>query len=241
MKNIEVEILIIIQRVLKKMYLIVIAAAICGSLTYQYTNTHRTYTYTAKVTLYAISNADSEELKAGVNNFNLSKEMINSYIQVIRTDQFLKQVIDQTGVSYSMDDIRNMMSATAIDRTPFFNLWITCGSEDDAILIANTISDLAPQYIFDVLRVGYIETIDPAVKPLAAITTSCKMKVIGGGMIGAIIPIIIIVVMSLLDTKVRTVHDIKDYYEYPILGSIPKIKNVKRGGLANVKGKTAKN
>lgn len=231
MKNIEVEIITTIQRVLKKFYLILICAIICGGITYQYANTHRTYTYTARLTLYAVSNADPSGLKNGVNNFNLSKEMISSYIQVMRTDQFLKKIIDQTGLSYSMDDLRNMMSASAIDRTPFFNLWITCSNEDDAILIANAISEVAPQYIFDVLRVGYIETIDPAEKPLTAITNSCKMKVLGGGMIGAMIPIIIIVIISLLDTKIRTEHDIKDYYDYPILGSIPKIKTKKRGGI----------
>lgn len=228
MERIEVAFFDIVKKILIKLPIILLCAILGGGAAYAYVNTHRHITYTATVTLYAICNTDASELQNGINDITLANQIIPTYIEVLHTETMLQKVAEKINLRYKPKQINNMMGASQAGKTPFFYVYVTCENAEDAMNIANAIAEIAPQCIYDVLRIGYVQTIDPAMLPMYPDASNDKLKVLIGVATGGIIPVLIILILSILDTKIYREYDLKAYYEYPILGQIPNIKVYKK-------------
>lgn len=227
MENIEISLFDIIFKILKRWYIIVICAILSGSLMYKYVSTHTYTTYTAMSTLYAISNDDTEMLSKGISNITQAQDIVNTYTQLMKTDRVLNKVIESAKLDYTASDLRGMIGTYTTKGSPFITLTVTCSNEEDALKIINTMIEVAPQEIYDVLRVGYFEAIDIPTAPLTPYIASPWKKVLIGGVGGGIIPLIIILIYAIFDTKIRNINNLVNVYDLTVLGTIPTIQNEK--------------
>lgn len=227
MENIEISLFDIVFRVLKRWYIIVLCAVLCAGVMYKYVSTHTSTSYTAMATLYAISNDDTEMLTKGISNIGQAQEIVNTYTQMMKTDRVLNKIIETAGLDYTANDLRGMIGTFTTKGSPFITLTVTCSNEEDALTIINTMIDVAPQEIYDVLRVGYFEAIDTPTAPLTPYVASPWKKVLIGGVGGGIIPFVIILLYAIFDTKIRNINNLVNAYDLTILGTIPTIQNGK--------------
>lgn len=173
----------------------------------------------------AICNEDPESLRAGYNNVVLAKELLPSYLQIIRTDEFLNKVIEKTGLDYSTSELKGMISTGTVEDTSFFKIYITSDNEEDAMAILDAIIAEGPQHIYDVLKQGYFQKIDGSTLPLHPETPGKTRPILIGMIIGGVIPIFIVILLALLDTSIRNEQQIECYYHLNVVGSIPKIRD----------------
>lgn len=236
MENIEATLWEMINKIIKFMPIILICALLGGGFNYiRYQRNVKTF-YTANATLYAIANGDTESLNMGINNLTLSKDLLPSYYQVLRTDQLIEKVIKETEVDYSIDQIRDMIGTGGINGTSFFKMSITCENEEDALNILKAFIKIGPQEIYDVIKIGYFQQIDISSLPLEARRESYKTTILLGTVIGGAIPLLISIILILIDGRVHSETEIKRYYNLSTLGNIPNIKyrrKIKQGGKRN--------
>ena len=64
------------------------------------------------------------------SDISASKSLVNSYIVILRTRETLNDVIDYSGVDRTYAQMRNMISASAVNNTEIFQEVVT--SEDPA-------------------------------------------------------------------------------------------------------------
>lgn len=224
MDNIETTLWEVIVRIIHRIPIIILCAIIGGGVGYVYAQQHKVYTYTASVSLYVICNTDVTQLKAGISDISSAKDMVGSCIPVLESDQMLQKVSDQINNKYSAKELKRMFNYSQVTKTPFFNVMVTCKDPDDAVLIANAMSEVAPQQLFDVLRIAYVEVVDPAQGPLSPNPTNTLTKILICIVLAALLPILWILVRSLLDTTIHGNNDLKFYYDIPILGEIPTLE-----------------
>nr|WP_302596285.1 Wzz/FepE/Etk N-terminal domain-containing protein [uncultured Cellulosilyticum sp.] len=224
MDNIETTLWEVIVRIIHRIPIIILCAILGGGAGYVYTQQHKVYTYTASVSLYVICNTDVTQLKAGINDISAARDMVGSCIPVLESDQMLQKVSSQINNKYSAKELKRMFSYSQVTKTPFFNIMITCKDPDDAILIANAMSEVAPQQLYDVLRIAYVEVVDPAQGPLSPNPTNTLTKILICLVLSALLPILWILIRSLLDTTIHGNNDLKFYYDIPILGEIPTLE-----------------
>lgn len=60
-------------------------------------------------------------------------------------------------------------------------------------------------------------------KPGVLVSPNVTKNAMIGAIIGAVVPYIIVLVYTILDTRIKTEEDIKNRFEYPILGQIPRL------------------
>lgn len=227
MNNIDNTLLDIINKVWTKLPIIIICAIIGLILGNKYTDQIKP-SYTAKVTFMAVSNNDVEKLSKGINNISIAQGLISTYIEILRTDDVLEKVAEATGLDYTAGEIRGMMRTSTSKDTPIFGLSITGSKAEDTIKIVNTIAEIAPQEIFNVLRVGYIQILDEAKVALPSTNTNRLMNLVMGMVVGAGIPTAIILLLILLDTRIYNEKDLESYYDLPVLTSIPNLSYSQR-------------
>ena len=220
--NKELDLLQIYHILKKKLWFLILAAVLVGGATYCVCAYFVTPKYSATASLYVYNEANKSN---GVTYSDLttSQELVQTYIVVLKSNTVLNEVSKEIGGTYTADQIRDMLSASAIDNTEAFDVTITCANPEDAKKIANTIADVAPTEIIRVVKAGSVEVIDYAMTPAKPSSPNVPRNTAIGALAGLILAVIIAIVASMFDTVVRSEEDLTALFALPIIGSIPTI------------------
>ncbi len=215
------EIFMIIWR---KIWIILLATIIGGVASFSLSAFVLDPTYTSRISMYVNNNKENESTVANLNDINASQKLVSTYIEILKSNNVLSKVIEESGLDYTPGDIRSMMSASAVNGTEIFEVKVTTEDAEEAALIANTIAEVAPAEIIRVVRAGSVELIDeakPADKPTSP---NVMLNTIIGIMLGGVLSVLGVLVVAMLDTRVKSEEDLKKYYTIPVLGSIPDLE-----------------
>lgn len=212
----------IIKRKLKFIILITLLCALLGG-TYAYLNRHSTYL--ASISFYVVSDPDyvsDSSVNIESSELTQAQYLVSSYMQILSSDSFLQEVATETGLDYSTEQLRNTISAEAIEDTAVFKVHVIDALPKNAKTIANAIAELAPAEITRIVKAGGIEVIDRAKLPTTPYASTSVIKFIAiGGLGGLVLSLAWFVIRGLLDTRIRRKYEIEEMFKIPILGDIP--------------------
>ncbi len=192
-----------------------------------YANYTRTSTYAAQISFYVYSNPDYiTDPTVNINNSELTqaKNLVTSYMQILRSDTFLNKLKEETGLPYSVDYIKGNISASSVADTAVFIVSVYNPNPTDAMNIANTIGTLAPNEITRIVKSGGIEVLDIAELPTEPYQSTSVIKLVMiGGIGGFALSALLFLLRGLLDTTVRKKAELKDIFNIPLLGDVPQL------------------
>lgn len=197
-------------------------------------------TYVATISFYVYSSPDyvtDTDVNLDSSELTSAKSLLSSYMQIISSNSFMQKVLDSAEVEgkYTVKMLQGRIGAEAVENTAVFKVSVYDENPVNAMNIANTIGELAPNEIISVVKSGGIEVLDKAELPTApfAATSVLKYAVLGGGA-GFIILLCVFMFKGLNDTTVRRKYEIEDLFTIPILGEVPSITPSKKGGSVSV-------
>lgn len=182
-------------------------------------------TYTSRVSMYVNSNTERENTIANLNDINASQKLVSTYIEILKSDNVLSKVITETGFTYTPEQIRKMLTASAVNGTEIFEVKITTKDANEAAVIANTIAAVAPEEIIRVVKAGSVELIDEAVPATSPSSPNVLLNTIIGLMLGGVLSVLGVLVAEMLDNRIKNEDDLKKGYDFPILGTIPDLED----------------
>lgn len=218
----------IVNAVKRKIFVIIIVTLLgaLGAGAYAYKTS--TTTYEAQISLYVVSNPSAlndSSLGVSQNEFTMAKTLVPSYMLVLKSDTVIGTIIENLGLSYTIDQVQNMISSSAVSDTAVF--YVKVYSEDPyiAMEIANGIADVAPETISRVVKSGGVQVIDYATLPTTPYNKTNFLKfVIIGAAGGFVLSFLLVVLIALLDSTIRKKSDIEKTFSIPVVGEIPEIK-----------------
>lgn len=182
-------------------------------------------TYTSRVSMYVNSNTERENTIASLNDINASQKLVSTYIEILKSDNVLSKVITETGFNYTTEQIRKMLTASAVNGTEIFEVRITTKDANEAADIANTIAAVAPEEIIRVVKAGSVELIDEAVPATSPSSPNVLLNTIIGLMLGGVLSVLGVLVTEMLDNRIKHEDDLKKAFDFPILGTIPDLED----------------
>ncbi|MFQ9696909.1 MAG: YveK family protein [Zhenhengia sp.] len=182
-------------------------------------------TYTSRVSMYVNSNTERENTIANLNDINASQKLVSTYIEILKSDNVLSKVITETGFNYTPEQIRKMLTASAVNGTEIFEVKITTKDADEAAVIANTIAAVAPEEIIRVVKAGSVELIDEAVPATQPSSPNVLLNTVIGLMLGGVLSVLGVLVTEMLDNRIKHEDDLKKAFDFPILGTIPDLED----------------
>lgn len=230
--SIEINLWLLVQGLWHHAWVIVLSAVLCASIALSYAMFFVTPTYSATAKMY-VNNISSEIMEGDfISNSELdaAQTLVNTYIAILETPDTLDEVIARAGVSYSYKEMAEMVSAGSVNNTEVFYIQVIAPSPEDAELIANTISEVLPERIADIVNGSSVKVVQKAVKPDGRYSPSLTQYTVMGGLIGFVLCCAIIVILELLD---NVIHD-EDYptetYEIRTLAMIPDLMGQRTDG-----------
>lgn len=124
---------------------------------------------------------------------------------------------------YSNQTLRGMISANALNSTEILEVKVTSKDPEEAAEIANTLAKLAPPEIIRVVQAGGVELIDEAVVNVNPVAPNIQLNTVIGALLGAVLACLGILILAMLDTRIKSEEDLQRQYELPVLGVIPDI------------------
>jgi len=141
-------------------------------------------------------------------------------------------IVEEAGLEYSSEQIKNMISAEAVNGTEVFDVSVTGTAPDDCAIIANKIAELAPSKISTIVNGSSVKIIDLAKVPTGPISPSLPKNVAIACLLGLVISCVVVAVTYMLDTTIYNEDDIKEFCTLPILGIFPDLSEISRGDLS---------
>lgn len=198
-------------------------------------------TYAAQISFYVYSNPDyinDSGINLSSSEVGNASALLSSYLQILKSNSFLESVIEKSGIDpvyYTPGILRSEISASAVSGTAVFKVTVYDVNPYNAMLIANTIGELAPEKIVSVVKSGGIEVLDQAKLPTVPYdSTSVTLMTLIGAVAGAALAAFFFIIRGLRDTRYRRLNEITDVYTIPILGIVPQMEEKDEKGNVKV-------
>lgn len=232
-EQLEIDLPRLAQAVLNKAWLVGFVAVACALLTALGTLIFVTPQYQATAKFYVNNSSISvggTSISMSSGDLTASRNLVDSYIVILETRETLNDVIDYAGVNLSYKDIREMISAAAVDNTEIFQVTVTSPDPQVAEQLANAIGYILPKRITTIIEGTSAKVVEAAVVPSSPSSPSYAKNTVIGFILGMITVVAVIVIRQILDTTIRTEEDITQICKYPVLAAIPDLTSTGRNG-----------
>lgn len=210
---------------------IVLAILLFGCAGFYYGYTRITPVYRASALMY-VNNSTISVGSTAVNlgDISTSQALVQTYAVILKTRLTLNEVIERAGLDYSYEQLYGMVSAAAVNDTEIFRISVTSADPIEAERIANTIVEILPKKIEEVMEGCSARAVDYAVVPTSSISTGITHYVELGMMAGFAISCGLIILLELLDEQIRDEDYLTLTYDLPVLAAIPDLAQKSHSG-----------
>jgi capsular polysaccharide biosynthesis protein len=210
--------------VIKRLWILVLCILLVASGAFSVTKFLIAEKYTASVSMYVAPNNGNADLIASLNELNYAQQVVNTYIEILKTDSFMNSVAEESGLGYSVEELKKMIEMGPLNDTEIFKVQVTTADPKESLFLANTIARLAPQKIIEIKDADAVRVVDPATLPAVPSSPNILMNTAIGFAAGLIIGIMTALVIEMRDKCVKDEDDMLKHYGIPILGVIPMIE-----------------
>lgn len=223
----EIDLLQIFEIIKEKLILFILICMVCCTVALCITKfvMKEEFTATAKLIIVQKSDSATAQQNYTYSDQQLSQKLANTYSQIIMSEAISDPVIANLDLynkyGISSTEYGNIVKVSAANNTEVINVSVTTNDPQLSADIANEITNVFEDKIYDIMQIENVTTLTNAKVPTRKSGPSTMKNTMIGGMIGLLICAAIIVIQLFTDTKVKTEEEVKKIFDYPIIGSIP--------------------
>ena len=237
-KEIEIDLLSLIQAVWRKALVIILVAIIMASLFFAGTLLFITPTYDATVSMYVNNSSFSfglERFSISASEVSASNYLVNSYVFILKSRTTLEDVISASGVPYNVKSLSKMISTEVVPNTAAFNVKVTSTSPTEAELIANTIAKILPERISEIIDGSNVRIVDFAIVPAQRSAPSFTKNTVFGFLAGGFLAVLFVIIKFLIDQRndvvIHSADELRSMYpDITVLALIPDMRLSEKKG-----------
>ena len=222
-KEDEIDLLKLFRALWKKIWVIALAAIIGGGAMFAYTKLLVTPLYKSSAMMY-VNNSDFSvgSTKVSLSDLNAAQSLVDTYAVILKSRGTLEKVIDEAQLPYTYEELNKMVETGAVNNTEIFSITVTSADPEEATKIANTIVDVLPNRISEIMDGSDVRTVDFAVVPSVKSSPSTTKNMMLGIIAGFVSACAVIIVIELMDTKIHSEdYLLTEYPDIPLLAVIP--------------------
>lgn len=233
-ENVDVSLQEFLKFLGKRIWIVVLCAAILGASVLFFTKSFVKPQYEASVSIYVNNMSGQEGGRITSSDLQTAMRLVATYINIIQSDTVLDKVISTCGVDMTANRLRGMITASAIGETEMFRVTVRTTDPKLSMDLANVIAEVSPGEIAQFIEGSTTKIIDTAKLPQEPCAPHYTLNTVLGVLIGAALAIVGLLLYMLLDTRIKTEEDLAKICKIPVMGLIPNLsvdtkKSIKRG------------
>lgn len=200
---------------------------------YAYFMIKPTYQSTAK--LYVVSASDDSIVN--LQDLNIGSSLTADYEELMLSYPVLDQVINKMNLDMTSEELAKMISLVNPSDTRVLQIVVTSTDKQQACDIANTLADVAVQYLPDTMSTNAPNIAQVARVADKKVGPSYLKYTAIGALLGALIYCMIIIIGYLMDDTVHSSDDMEKYFGIVPLTVIPESDQFRTDDVKDVNDK----
>ena len=223
----EIDVFQLVKVLWKRKFLIVLTAIIAGLVAFAYSSFVIKPQYTSTTRIYVVNRNQAD--KPGLTNQDLQAGayLVKDYREIILSQDVLEKVVADQKLTMDAKTLGKKVSVTVPADTRIVSISVRDGNPEEASRIANALREVAAQKIISVTRVSDVTTLEEARPATSPSSPNIRRNTMMATIAGVGIVIVIVLLVELLDDRVKRPEDIEEVMHLSLLGVIPNLEKLK--------------
>ena len=185
--------------------------------------------YQSSTQLYVSARTEGAAAGDLVQGTTFAQQVVASYVAVATTSLVLDPVVEQLGLPISSSSLAAQLSVRTPANTVMIDIAATDRDPEQAARIADAVAKSLSEVVQNVLEKPQqgtmrstvtVTVVQSAIVPTSPSSPNLTLYAAGGAVLGLGLGVVIAAIRTLLDTRVRTLADLRASVDAPILGGI---------------------
>ena len=225
--KIEIDVLQLVKVLWKRKFVIVLVALLAGITAFAYSSFVIKPQYTSTTRIYVVNRNQAD--KPGLTNQDLQAGayLVKDYREIILSQDVLEKVVADQSLTIDAKTLGRKVSVTVPADTRIVSISVRDGKPEEASRIANALREVAAQKIISVTRVSDVTTLEEARPATSPSSPNIRRNTMMATVAGVGFVVIIVLLVELLDDRVKRPEDIEEVMHLSLLGVIPNLEKLK--------------
>ncbi|MDU1405330.1 MULTISPECIES: capsular polysaccharide biosynthesis protein CpsC [Streptococcus] len=223
----EIDVFHLFKILWKRKILIALVAIVAGALAFAYSAFIVKPEFTSTTRIYVVNRNQGD--KPGLTNQDLQagSYLVKDYREIILSQDVLEKVTSNLKLDLSPKALASKVKVTVPVDTRIVSISVNDRVPEEASRIANSLREVAAEKIISITRVSDVTTLEEARPATAPSSPNIRRNTIIGLLGGTAFMVIAVLIVELVDTRVKRPEDIEDVMQIALLGVVPNLDKLK--------------
>ena len=223
----EIDVFHLFKILWKRKILVALVAIVAGALAFAYSAFIVKPEFTSTTRIYVVNRNQGD--KPGLTNQDLQagSYLVKDYREIILSQDVLEKVATDLKLELPPKGLASKIKVTVPVDTRIVSISVTDRAPEEASRIANSLREVAAQKIISVTRVSDVTTLEEARPATSPSSPNIRRNTMVGFLAGAVVMVVTVLLVEILDTRVKRPEDIEDVLQIALLGVVPNLDKLK--------------
>ena len=223
---VEIDVFAMLKTLWKRKFSIVLVALVFAIAAFGYSAFLAKKEYQSTSRIYVVSRQNQDNNALTNSDLQAGSYLVKDYREIILSQNVLTQAIKELKLDMTPAELSKKISVSVPTDTRILSITAKDGDPKEAARIANGLRNVAAEKIIAVTKVSDVTTLDEAEVPQSPSSPNIRRNVLLGFIAGAGLMVVLMVVVEVLDDRVKRPEDIEELMGLTLLGIVPDIKKL---------------
>ena len=223
---VEIDVFAMLKTLWKRKFSIVLVALVFAIAAFGYSAFLAKKEYQSTSRIYVVSRQNQDNNALTNSDLQAGSYLVKDYREIILSQNVLTQAIEELKLDMTPAELSKKISVSVPTDTRILSITAKDGDPKEAARIANGLRNVAAEKIISVTKVSDVTTLDEAEVPQSPSSPNIRRNVLLGFIVGAGLMVVLLVVVEVLDDRVKRPEDIEELMGFTLLGVVPDIKKL---------------
>ena len=223
---VEIDVFAMLKTLWKRKFSIVLVALVFAIAAFGYSAFLAKKEYQSTSRIYVVSRQNQDNNALTNSDLQAGSYLVKDYREIILSQNVLSQAIEELKLDMTPVELSKKISVSVPTDTRILSITAKDGNPKEAARIANGLRNVAAEKIIAVTKVSDVTTLDEAEVPQSPSSPNIRRNVLLGFIAGAGLMVVLMVVVEVLDDRVKRPEDVEELMGLTLLGVVPDIKKL---------------
>ena len=158
------------------------------------------------------------------DSISSAQDLVDTYAFIIKSNKVLNKVIDQLGLHMSYEELSKLISVDPIRNTQVMKIAAQCADADQAAVIVQTISEIAPSIVADAVEAGSCKVVSDVYSSAKPVSPDIPRNILLASALALIAVCALVILRELFNDYIVDDADLEKKLGISVLGVIPDVE-----------------
>lgn len=225
-QTVEIDVLSLVKILWRRKFLIVVTAFVMAIVALGYSTFIIKPNYTSTTRIYVVNRQANENSTLTNQDLQAGTYLVKDYKEIILSQDVLAKVIDDLKLNVQPSALAKKINVTVPTDTRIVSIAVSDGDAKEAARIANSLRQIAAEKIIAVTKVSDVTTLEEAEVPNFPSSPNIRRNTLIGFLAGGVLISVVILVVEVLDDRVKKPEDVEEALGITLLGVVPNMNKL---------------